>query len=498
MQGLKPQIVGSGTVALTGEQRLILDQPPDQTVRWRAFAGCAKTTTGVEYAHHWQKPSLYLAFNAAIAADAKGRFPERVETKTAHGYAYSALSVRKHSDRLIPRLRNDHLDQFRTKLLGFGNLGPLQMRRAFLASFNAYLISNDAEFGVQHVMGLPYSLREYVHEDFQSIAEVLMDYPRSGLPFTHDVYLKAFALQSTLSERYDYVFIDEAQDLNPVLIGIVQRAVMPAIIVGDDYQSIYSFRGAMNAMSAFEGPVYSLSQSFRFGPATAAIANWLLRQTSHPPELPVAGWKNRHTRVLEYTGVLRMPVTVLARTNMRIIRSLIASKCPFYYVGKIDDILRQILAAHALRYGLDRRSAPWDPLVSSFRTWFDLREEAENGDDPELPRLVEIIETYGEAIPEIVKDLQARSMSDERRAPLIVSTAHKAKGREWPHVVMLDDFPTVADLDEQLRAKKLDPLDYDQEINLLYVSVTRAMETLSLSPALYNEIAAATGLTGHH
>ena len=489
---------GSGRISLTGEQDLILDQPPDQTIRWRAFAGCAKTTTGVEYAHQWKRPSLYLAFNAAIAADAKGRFPEHVTTKTAHGYAFNALGVQKHSDRLVNRLRNDHLDPFRSKLVGYGSLGPPQMRRAFISSFNAWLISDDAELSTEHMIGVPRVMRSYLVDDFRDMAESLMDFRRSGLPFTHDVYLKAFAREATISERFDYLFIDEAQDLNPVLIGIVRRAVMPSIIVGDDYQSIYSFRGAINAMSAFDGPVFSLSQSFRFGAATASVANWLLRQTFTPPQLPVAGWRERNTKVLEYTGVLKTPATVLARTNMRIIRSLITSKTKFHYVGRIEEVLRQIMAAYALRFGLDRREYPFDPLVASFKSWSDLCEEAEYGDDPELPRLVEIIETYTSSIPSIVKDLEARSLPDDKTAPLVVSTAHKAKGREWHTVVMLDDFPTVADLDEMLRAKKMDPLDFDQEIHLLYVAVTRAMSTLYLSPPNYHEIAAATGLTGHH
>lgn len=490
--------LGSGKIRLTHEQQALLEQAPDKTVRWRAFAGCAKTTSCVEYAHQWKQNGLYLAFNAAIASDAKGRFPDNIETKTAHGYAFNALGIRRHSDRLVARLRNDHLEPFKAKLFGAGSLGPLQMRRAFLASFNSYLISADDDFSLHHMTGLPIGMRQYMFDDFASIAEQLMDYPRSDLPFTHDVYLKAFARENRISERYDYIFVDEAQDLNPVLIGMIRKAAMPAIIVGDPKQAIYAFRGAINAMDAFDGPILNLSQSFRFGPATAAAANWVLRQTFSPPDIPVAGWKERSTRILEYSGTLKAPVTVLARTNMRIIRSLISSKCPYHFVGRIEDILRQLLAAHALRFGHDRKAAPWDPLVSTFRTWFDLKDEAENGDDPELPRLVEIIETYREAIPEIVKDLETRHVSNEKSAPLIVSTAHKAKGREWSHVVMLDDFPTVAELEARLQAKKLDPQDFDQELHLLYVSLTRAMDTLSLSGPTYHEIATAIGLTGHH
>src|SRR3546814_11312336 len=75
-----------------------------------------------------------------------------------------------------------------------------------------------------------------------------------------------FARICKIADQFDYLIVDEAQDLNPILIGIVEKSGLPAVIVGDNWQSIYGFRGAEDAMSYFDGDVYSLSQSFRFGP----------------------------------------------------------------------------------------------------------------------------------------------------------------------------------------------------------------------------------------
>src|SRR3546814_8819707 len=84
----------------------ILAQPPTRTRKWMAFAGCAKTTTSVEYAHAWsQHPGLYLAFNNGIANEAKGKFPSHIQTQTAHAHAYMILGVRRYNDRMTPRLR---------------------------------------------------------------------------------------------------------------------------------------------------------------------------------------------------------------------------------------------------------------------------------------------------------------------------------------------------------------------------------------------------------
>ena len=57
------------------------------------------------------------------------------------------------------------------------------------------------------------------------------------------------------------------QDLTPACIDILMRQTAPKILVGDPNQQIYSFRGAVNAMSLVQGSkVHYLTQSFRFGP----------------------------------------------------------------------------------------------------------------------------------------------------------------------------------------------------------------------------------------
>src|SRR3546814_5275485 len=82
-----------------------------------AFAGCAKTTTSVEYAHAWsQHPGLYLAFNNGIANEAKGKFPSHIQTQTAHAHAYMILGVRRYNDRLTPRLRPNRSEEHTSEL----------------------------------------------------------------------------------------------------------------------------------------------------------------------------------------------------------------------------------------------------------------------------------------------------------------------------------------------------------------------------------------------
>jgi superfamily I DNA/RNA helicase len=71
-------------------------------------------------------------------------------------------------------------------------------------------------------------------------------------------------------------------------------------------------------------------------------------------------------------------------------------------------------------------------------------------------------------------------------AERVLSTAHKAKGLEWPRVRLADDFPRLEELNalDQDGLLYLTPEERDQELNLLYVAVTRARQQLELNEAV--------------
>ena len=60
----------------------------------QAGAGTGKTTTLALLARTTTRRGRYLAFNRAIAQDARTRFPNTVQCKTAHALAYAAIGHR--------------------------------------------------------------------------------------------------------------------------------------------------------------------------------------------------------------------------------------------------------------------------------------------------------------------------------------------------------------------------------------------------------------------
>jgi len=484
--------IGVSGHPLTSEQEEILSHPPDSSKKWEAFAGCAKTSTSIEFAHAWPRPAIYIAFNNSIVAEAESKFPSHVQTRTANSYAYNALGINRYRDRLIKqRLRPDHLDPCSDLLRPIGGMTDINVRRAIIKTMGNFLISADDEVSETHIAGVPYQAKGAVLPLFSAVIERIMDYQHSGLVFTHDVYLKAFARHSVISDQFDYLIVDEFQDLNPVLIDIVNKSRLPAMIVGDPWQSIYAFRGAVSAMQSFRVPALSLTKSFRFGPAIAALANRVLSNSLNRPEKQIVGNPAKQSVVMEYKGTLSRRCTILARTNFRIFESLVTCKLPFHMIGGIDEMINQVAAGYSLYKG--NRATVIDPMVSRFYTWDQCKEAAEHEDDPELARLVRIIEQYTDSVPEILAGMKKLHVPDEREASIVVATAHKAKGREWTHVVVLDDFLSISELRAMLSRKRITAGEYNQEINLIYVTLTRAIETLAISQPLFEEVADGRG-----
>jgi F-box protein 18 (helicase) len=91
--------------------------------------------------------------------------------------------------------------------------------------------------------------------------------------------------------------------------------------------------------------------------------------------------------------------------------------------------------------------------------------------------LCKVVQNHRHQIPLQVRAITERAV-DEKQAEVVLTTAHKAKGLEWPDVTLADDFPDLMMGGEPISK---DDLEAD-EFNLIYVSLTRAMDRLRLAP----------------
>lgn len=459
-----------------------------ECMRIEAMAGTGKTTL-VEYmSSHPERPKgriLYTAFGNKVVAEAKQRFPRHVRCSTNHGlargYADRYFQTGRLQDRLTPNKLRDH---FRWKQGDYGNVLEAIGLRGVMNTLNRFCQSADTQIKVVHA--LPFAVHA-IPKNPVSAADTAAKWAGlanavweewidmdSRLPITHDVYLKRWAMtKPTLP--YEIIMLDEAQDANPVIVDVLhQQTHAQIVIVGDRRQAIFGFRGAIDAMDAFDfrGQA-SLCQSFRFGPAIAAIGNAVLIE--HCESLvSLIGDPRQPGQVSKAPEGKR---TLLARRNATLLHEAIhhlsrRTRLKIGIVGGVEDLITLVRGAADLMSGRKTQV----PELAEFSSWYEVKEAAEDPAYFYLRMLVQLLADYPPAYLEAQLQKIAGHEHDEASCDLLMSTAHKSKGREWDVVVLSDDFPVPGPPDDP-GAEGWSP----EEGNLLYVAVTRARKNLDIS-----------------
>jgi superfamily I DNA/RNA helicase len=78
----------------------------------------------------------------------------------------------------------------------------------------------------------------------------------------------------------------------------------------------------------------------------------------------------------------------------------------------------------------------------------------------------------------LIKTIREKAVESPGDADIIITTAHKAKGAQFTQVKLAEDFIDVADYEDMATSDKYKPQELEAELNLLYVAVTRAVNTL--------------------
>ncbi|MER6032087.1 UvrD-helicase domain-containing protein [Streptomyces sp. NPDC001851] len=447
-------------------------------------AGTGKTTLLELLARSTPRRGRYLAYNRAIAQDATARFPPTVQCKTAHALAYAAVGHRYTSRLNAPRCPAWHTGQALglTKAIRIGerDISQRALSNTLIRTVTRFCHTADDAITRHHVpklrgledTDLHRELATHIVPIAQKAWSDLQNPDEGCVRFEHDHYLKIWTLtQPQLGA--DYLLLDEAQDTNPVVeqVFLAQRDHAQLVMVGDSAQAIYQWRGAKDVMTAFHGAQLTLSQSFRFGPHLAEEANRWLHLADAPIRL--TGTPTVPTEI----GPVTSPDAVLCRTNvgaMAQVMTFMAAGFRVALAGGGDGLRALAQAARDLKEG--RRTH--HPELILFPSWGDLQDYAAH--DPagrDLQPLVNLVDAHGaDAILAAVAQLVPES-----HAQVTISTAHKAKGREWPCVLIADDFrrPQSRQPQEQSSPAAAYPVD-DAEARLAYVAVTRTRQRLDL------------------
>ena len=452
----------------------------NEGLRIDAYAGTGKTTTLQFLAESTNQRGLYLAFNRSIANEAQARFPARVRCATAHSIAFRQVRSQldypewKLTGSLTPNVIAEafRLPQNVSFACGI-DLERLAYAAILRGALNQFLRGSE---GIPKRTMIPrhglelLAKREFDSFAAQAIEHVVvlwdaMQHKTAGPPLGHDGYLKLWALGKPKAET-DYIMVDEAQDLNPVLLGVLGSLQAPLVYVGDQYQQIYEWRGAINAMEKLPSKHrVLLAQSFRFGPEIAAAATIVLRALKASKALLGSSVIASHIARVK-------PDAILARSNAGVIANVL--NCLRHNVrcsvlGGTQELERLLTDVQRIKQNLPAQM----PELLGFDAWKDVMTASTQPEGEHLRGLVNLVQEHGEGR---MLDALARCERSETTARVICSTAHKAKGREWNYVHLDPDF------DAGLRnaTKCMDRSSYEAEARLLYVAITRARLAIHL------------------
>lgn len=455
-----------------------------QNLNLRAYAGAGKSSTLDMIARaKAPKRGLYLAFNRVIADEAKKRFPTNITVRTFHGQAYASVDraiTAKVSLAREPHGRFGERYGLDTMTLRTFKGEAVVLTRALLAKMirdgvDRFCRSADAMITGWHIP-IPEVMDK---EDARSLRELLLPYarrcwdeaisPKSQFGISHDIYLKLWAL-SQPKLPFDFIMGDEMQDADGVMVSVMQQQTAQLIVVGDSWQQIYEWRGAIDALSKLPGQEARLTQSFRFGDEIADLATQVLALLGE--QVPLKGTSSIPSEVIwSQPDEESFPDAILCRTNARAIQLLVEGIKAGKKVAleaKVSDIKEFAEGAQKLKSGA-RTLVPYS--LSLFEKWDDVVDYAKTPAGRDIRAMVNLVATNG---PDFLLEALEK-VSTKEEADYTISTVHKSKGLEWDRVRLESDFKFKED---ELGNVSMRP----DELRVLYVALTRAKKYLEVWP----------------
>lgn len=356
------------TFTPTDEQQAIIDTictaKSGSVITVNAIAGASKTSslrlTAEKYKKLYPNSSFkYMLFGRMAYEEAKLDFGHNAQCSTLHQLAYHYM------------VRNGHM-----KLLTHSNYLswrdiPKRIYQPFKRTHEGLTLIE--EFCQSQLVDISKFFKErgvdYVMSKFvTSLFEAAF---KGEMSCTHSMYLKCFHIQLVNKEieldTVDVLAVDEVQDLSPIMLDVVK--LYPAnvkVLVGDPYQSIFSFLGCVNAFNYFSEAIrLNLTKSFRCTTELAKKIEHFAHRT-FDKEFVFKG--------TDYPSQKIKTKAYLTRTNNALIRKMIElNKIGIPYKlstkTKLNQMFEWPLALMRIKPGNVEKNPKFKPLQEAIDHW---------------------------------------------------------------------------------------------------------------------------------
>lgn len=305
--------------------------------------------------------------------------------------------------------------------------------------------------------------------------------------------------------RKTVLVIDEAQDMSKDEFSLVTALMdanedMRVIAVGDDDQNIFAFRGSdsqymFNLSKREGGRLIEMTENFRSARHIVDAANVFaqgIRQRIKKTPIVSMSRENGSVKVTQHTSAcLYEPVAedvahhsggttcVLTRTNEEavILLALLSKRGhPAKLIQSADSFRFWNLAeARCFIKAIDAGIAKLKSPTITDELWHEAKRLtfAKYDNSTVLPYLQQCLRTFEQTnrtkyysdLCEFIFESHVEDFCEVSKEDIVVSTIHKAKGREFDNVYMLVSGQQFVS---------------DEELRQYYVAMTRAKQTLSI------------------
>ncbi len=466
----------------------------------KALAGTGKTSSSIEGLHRIIEAGTHsrmgmVAFNKSIATELQEKVPTGVVAGTLHSLGLKACN--KRMGRV--KVDFDKVERIATPLVEVLT-NNFKLQNAYLSVIRktVSLVKNlnyDVESFDESVLNDLYGRFGYESDDLRVSATAVVDATRTVLnrsirdnrSIDFDDMLWLPVKNNWLETVFDFVVVDESQDLNPIQQLMVQRMAERYMVVGDENQSIYAFRGAdcdsMNTMYSFlrslgEVSVLPLTKTRRCPKSHVKLNQSIVSEFEALPDA-VEGV----IRSMDYKDSLNDMTPgslVMCRKNAPMCLAavtLLKAKKPVRIPG--NDLKGEIIR---LLNRFDTNDMQQYQI--ELGAWFE-KQVRRVQNDPSRLRVVE--EKYQcvlafcdgvSTVDEAKRNVQQVFVPDDYgNAPneIICSSVHRAKGLEadTTYILIPEMMPAPWAKTDQ---------DKKQEMNIKYVAQTRSKNTMVFVP----------------
>lgn len=454
-----------------------------------AVAGSGKTTTSVEATNRIpaSQSVLFLAFGKQIAETLKSRVAAHVNASTFHSLGAKALFRHLRGAKISQHKIRDLIDGHCSKATQETYAAVVAKLVGFAQGEGVGILVPDTYetwWGLLQHHGIELeepATAERAVEIARGILQLSIETARDHaiIDFADQLYLPLLWKLSV--GRYDWVFIDEAQDTSPVRLALARAALAPGgrlIAVGDPRQAIMGFTGAGHdsldqIAASFNAIRLPLSVSYRCPQAVVADARRFVSHIEASDAAPVGSVE--HLAEIDPREIDRKGSIVCRNTAPLISAAftLIAAQ-----VG--CKVLGREIGAGLIKLIEKQKAAGIDRLIEKLEAYRERevaaavakKEDAKaEGINDRIDAIRAVIDNLNEThrtVPALIEAID-RLFADTVNGVVTLSTIHKAKGLEYPTVYILQPALSPSKFARQEWMRK-------QEVNLQYVAATRAQE----------------------